>query len=116
VLCSPGCQFGYEYDYVIRGTVKSASDGRPLVGVRGVLNAWSSTTQMTPVTTGNDGSFTLPFTVEVAALAHDRMPKWSLTLTKAGRVDEVIDISPVRKPVSTEAVNQIAVAAYLRER
>jgi len=60
VLCSPGCQFGYEYDYVIRGTVKSASDGRPLVGVRGVLNAWSSTTQMTPVTTGNDGSFTLP--------------------------------------------------------
>ncbi len=116
VLCSPGCRFGYEYDYVIRGTVKSASDSRPLVGVRVVLNAWSSTTQITPVVTGNDGSFTLPFTVEDAAFAHDRMPRWSLTLSKAGQFDEVIDISPVRKPESTEAVNQIAVAAYMRER
>ena len=42
------------------------------------------------------------------------MPKWTLSLTKSGFVDLVVDFGPSKEPKTAKGANLISVAAYVK--
>ena len=98
--CMAGCQ--YEYDYEVRGTLKDCSGGSPLAGVRVTLGASALFVKPNRPVTGVDGRFLLQFSVSDGEFVSGEMPHWSLTLSKEGYADEVVDISPSREPESAQ--------------
>lgn len=61
-----------------------------------------------------DGKLFHSFRAADIAFMHDGLPEWSLTLSREGYHDEVIDISPRRKPNAGNVPTQLAVVAYMR--
>lgn len=109
--CLPGCQ--YAYDYEVRGVLKECSGGVALAGARVNLEGSGILVKPTYAMTGDDGGFSLRFRIRDSEFSPGQMPHWSLTLSKEGFADEVVDISPSQEPKSS-APNPIVVVAFLR--
>jgi hypothetical protein len=111
----PGCQRSYPYD--LRVVVRDAADARPLFGVRVEIQGhlYLDRDPGPPVTVP-DGTFAASCSAPDFQFVGDNLPTWSLVLSKDGYHDEIIDISPARRPGSGPAENRIVVVAYLRPR
>ena len=92
------------YDYEIRGTVKSASDGTPLSGVivalklnplgRATKSAYETLHRLE--VSKEDGSFLVR--AHFNEYEFSRLPRWVLHLTKPGYEETIMDISQHRAP------------------
>jgi hypothetical protein len=108
------------YEYEIRGTVKSASDGTPLSGVLVALrlNPLGRATKSASETPRGwelskaDGSFLVRTEINEYGFSH--LPRWVLHLTKPGYEETLMDISQHGAPKSGSSPFLIAVAAHLR--
>jgi hypothetical protein len=109
-----GCQ--RSFSYVVRGIVKSATDGSPIRGVEVTLQADGLTHQTGfPFATEPGGKFRAMFRIsDQEFFPEGTLPKWSLILTEEGFHDEEIDISPSQRPTSGGQETQIEVVAYMR--
>jgi len=109
-----GCQ--RSFSYVVRGIVKSATDGSPIRGVQVTLQADGVSHQTRfPFTTEADGKLRAMFRIsDQEFFPEGTLPKWSLILVKERFQDEEIDISPMQRPTSGGQETQIEVVAYMR--
>lgn len=110
----PGCSRIYTYD--LRVVVRDVADARPLsdVGIE-IRGGLTFDRDQFPPATNADGVFT----ASCQAFDHeffDKLPTWSVVLSKEGYHNEAIDISPTRKPDSGREERRIVVMAYMRAR
>ncbi len=95
----PGCSQCYIYD--LRVVVQNATDARPLPGVGVEIQGHLTFDRdQSPPVTAADGVFTASCRVSDVHFLGDKLPTWLLVLSKDGYQDEVIEISPTRKPDS----------------
>ena len=110
-----GCQYAYRVE--LRGSIYSAKNGAPLGGVRVFLSPEGAYgrqyAEVFPVVSGEDGRFSVSFTMpDVAFMGAG---PWSVSLEKEGYHDETIDLGPFEEPQSSEPT-RIVVAATMREK
>jgi hypothetical protein len=111
--CAVGCQ--YSYPYALRGVIKSAEGGAPLAGVSISLKADGIFgKEKFPIVTEADGTFGVDYEVMDIQFMRAELPTWALVLSKEGYSDEIIDISPTRKPDSPKTTTHIVVVAYMK--
>jgi hypothetical protein len=112
VYAVSGCSYSYPFE--MSGVVKDAASGAPLAGVSVTLEAGlCSSDNPFPVVTQPDGTFSANFRVYDGDFMGNRLPKWSLTLSREGYADLTIDVSPKQIPESTTKPTPIKVAARM---
>jgi hypothetical protein len=110
----------YDYEYEIRGTVRSASDGTPLSGVivwlklnpLGRASKSACETLHGWEVSKEDGSFLVQ--TQINGYEFSNLPRWVLHLTKDGYAETLVDISQHGEPKSGSSPYLIAVAASMR--
>lgn len=115
-LAMPGCSVRFELE--IEGTIRDSADGKPLAGVRVVLDARGALGWPESLTTNKDGEFTAAFQVPADKFSqvHDGLPKWQLLLSKKGFHDDAINVSLRRAPDFRKEHPSMIVIAYMRTR
>jgi hypothetical protein len=116
LLSSLGCTKGYHYE--LSCTVKSAADGKPLPGVKAILDTWGKESDLSygePVDqpTDAEGRLADKFFVNITAFDPGR-PRWYLKLQKEGFVPEVVDVKPASRPEKTGSTTPLIVVVYMR--
>ncbi len=120
VSYTQGCERVVHHE--VRGTIRSAIDGKPIAGVDLVLLCTpAGTPPKSPDALGGphgldasrtDGSFSLRF--EHGEDFWRVWPVWSLVLRKDGYAAEVFDISQEAEPAAGPETHLISVVAYMR--
>jgi hypothetical protein len=115
LLCGTnGCHRVYPFE--LRGGVRSAADGSPLAEVTVMLRVGGIVGGTpSPVVTGADGTFNVSFRVADIEFMRDKLPRWSLVLSKEGYDNLTIDVSPTQEPKSSRTTT-ISVDVKLRPR
>ena len=108
-----GCSFLYTYNVTV--VVRDIRDGSPLENVNVDLTKNSSGRRdgQLPTATNGDGRLEFDWIVNDSAFFHATEIPLIVDLTKAGYVNESIDIGPLRKPTSDDPPRMIAVI-YMR--
>lgn len=115
VLSLAGCSFVYEYE--LSGTVKTAKDGQPIKDVKVTLKVNGIDYGFAkPLFSAKDGEFDGRFGISDSEFSPNKLPIFTLTLSKAGFVDEEIDISPKKQPGDTDEPRRFIVVAYMRSK
>ena len=112
LTATSGCQYSYPFE--ILGIVRNA-DGEPLAGVRVTCKGLELGSRQAafPVISRLDGKFRAKFEVSDTHFVYDRLPDWSLILTKDGYQDAAVDISPKVRPESATTTTTIATEVVL---
>lgn len=111
----PGCSQRFTYD--LRVVVRDAADARPLAEVAiEIQGDLIFDRDQYPPTTNADGVFAPSCYAPDYQFFHDALPTWSLVLSREGYHNEIIDISPTRKPDTGREERRIVVVAYMRAR
>ncbi len=110
-----GCQSAYPCQ--LRGVIRSEKDGKPLAGVELNISLTSDildSSTVFPLMTGPDGFFHVDLRVSDRAFHPHRQASWSLTLSKKGFREMVVDLGQFKEPQGS-GTTTIVVAAFLRE-
>jgi hypothetical protein len=116
LLSALGCTKGYHYE--LSCVVKNVADGKPLPGVKAILDTFGEQSDLSygqPVDqpTDAEGRLTDNFFVTIIAFDPGR-PRWYLKLQKEGFFPEVVDIKPALRPEKTGSTTPLIVVVYLR--
>src|SRR5215218_4499646 len=89
VALQPGCSKSHAFE--VRGVVRGSADGQPLAGVNVTADLGSiyHSTGL-PATSAEDGSFAFTFGASSSQFPPDRLPTWTVTLSRDGFITEVV--------------------------
>jgi hypothetical protein len=110
-----GCTKGYDFE--LSCIVKSAADGKPLAGVKAILDTFGEDdlSSGSPMDQPTDREGRLTGRFFVTRIEFDPLqPRWHLKLQKEGFFPEVIDIKPASKPEQMGNTTPLIVVAYMR--